>query len=66
MLLLNKKVKKPVELTKFDILSLIGTIKNLPDEDYEFFIGALVNDYPKIADKLQFAINSEFQEKNNV
>jgi hypothetical protein len=62
MLLLNKKVKQPIPVTKFEILDIIGTIKNLPPDNYEFFIGALVNDYPELADKLQFAINSEFQE----
>jgi hypothetical protein len=44
-------------------LDIIGTIKNLPPDNYEFFIGALVNDYPELADNLQFAINSTFQEK---
>jgi len=63
MLLLNKKVKQPIPVTKFEILDIIGAIKNLPPDNYEFFIGALVNDYPELADNLQFAINSTFQEK---
>ncbi len=60
---LDNTIKQPVKATKFEILDLIGTIKNLPKNDYEFFIGALVNDYPQLADKIQFAINTEFQEK---
>ena len=63
MLLLNKKVKQPIPVTKFEILDIIGAIKNLPPDNYEFFIGALVNDYPQLADKIQFSISTEFQEK---
>ena len=62
-MLLNIEIKSPAKVTQFEILDLIGTIKNLSKNEYDFFIDALVNDYPELADNLQFAINSTFQEK---
>lgn len=63
-MLLDIEIKSPAKVTQFEILDLIGTIKNLPKNEYEFFIDALVNDYPELADKLQFEINTYFREKN--
>ena len=59
-------IKKPVKSTKFELLDIIGELKNLPPEDFDYFIGALVAHAPKTADKIQFAINTQFQELHNV
>ena len=64
IMLLNIEIKSPAKVTQFEILDLIGTIKNLSKNEYDFFIDALVNDYPELADKLQFEINTYFREKN--
>ena len=32
-------IKKPVKSTKFELLDIIGELKNLPPEDFEYFIG---------------------------
>jgi hypothetical protein len=63
-MLLDIEIKSLAKDTQFEILDLIGTIKNLSKIEYDFFIDALVNDYPELADKLQFEINTYFQEKN--
>ena len=62
-MLLNIEIKSPAKDTQLEILDLIGTIKNLPKNEYDFFIDTLVWDYPEFADKLQFEINTYFQEK---
>jgi len=58
-------VKNPVKTTKFELLDIIGELKNLPPDDFNYFIGALVAHAPKTADKIQFAINTQFQELDN-
>lgn len=63
-MLLDDKIKKPVEATKFELMNLIGELENLPPEDFKYFISALVNYTPKTADLLQASIRVEFQDKN--
>lgn len=63
-MLLDTKIKSPAKKIQSEVLDLIGTIKSLSKKEYDFFIDALVNDYPEIADKLQFEINTYFREKN--
>ena len=38
---------------------------NCCSDDFDYFIGALVAHAPKTADKIQFAINTQFQELDN-
>ena len=62
---LNYKSEVPVKTTKFQLLDMVGELKAMPPVDFEFFIGALVANAPEIADKIQFAINTQFQELDN-